>query len=249
MRPYYDDDRPLPPPYAPGYGQYYGGGAPRRVVYLPPPAPRPYHGPRTSSREIFDLTLAVAVLTLIFGMPYGGVAVLMRLPAVDIAFLFGTALLAVVFAILSHELMHKYVAQKYGCWAEFRRSDMWLVMGVLLSLSGFAFIAAPGAVMIAGPVTRESNGKISAAGPGTNAVVAMLFFPLAIFTGGPTNILGAVFSQIVVVSTMLGIFNMLPIMPFDGSKVWKWNAGAYLGLLGLLVAIAIGAYFKGIFFA
>ena len=27
---------------------------------------------------------------------------------------------------LGHELMHKYVAQRYGCWAEFRANDFML---------------------------------------------------------------------------------------------------------------------------
>jgi Zn-dependent protease len=37
-------------------------------------------------------------------------------------------------------------------------------------------------------------------------------------------------------NTLLALFNMIPIMPLDGAKVLKWNAGVYV-----LCVVAMGA--------
>ena len=77
---------------------------------------------------------------------------------------------------LLHELAHKFVAQYYGCEAEFRSMDQMLYFAVGLSLFVGILFAAPGAVMIAGGVTRKENGIISVAGPLTNYVLAGIFY-------------------------------------------------------------------------
>ena len=234
-----DDDRdPYPSPY-PGR---YGNAPLPRLAYLEPPV---YRGPRTSSREILDLTIAVAVLTIVFGMPAGGALTLAGAPLWLIGALFGFAFVAVMLSIFPHELAHKFLAQKYGCWAEFRRNDTFLMLSLFLSLFGGFGIAAPGAVMIAGPVTTETNGKISAVGPGTNCLMGALLFPVAMFGGG-FPLVQYLAIQIIWVNVILGIFNMIPFWIFDGAKIWKWNAGAYIGLLALLVSLGAGVYISGI---
>ncbi|MDI6855821.1 MAG: site-2 protease family protein, partial [Candidatus Thermoplasmatota archaeon] len=84
--------------------------------------------------------------------------------------IFPIALLAVATGFLLHELMHKLVAQKYGCWAEYRAFPFGLVLALLMSAAGFVF-AAPGAVYIMGSITKKENGKISLAGPLINIVI------------------------------------------------------------------------------
>ena len=131
--------------------------------------------------------------------------------------------LTVGVGFLLHELAHKLVAQKYHCKAEFRSFDQMLVLALAMSFFGFVF-AAPGAVMIHGHITRSQYGKISAAGPLTNFIVAVLFLPLA-------------FSQIPLAATIgfygatinswLGIFNLIPFGNFDGRKIFYWNKFAY----------------------
>jgi len=44
-----------------------------------------------------------------------------------------------------------------------------------MSFIGGIVFAAPGAVMIMGMVSREENGRIAAAGPITNMVIAVIF--------------------------------------------------------------------------
>jgi Zn-dependent protease len=213
---------------------------PPRVGFYPPPG---YRAPRTSRQEMIDLSIAVAVLTIVFGMPYGGVMTLLGAPLWLIGALFGFSFVAVMLSIFPHELAHKFVAQRYGYWAEFRRNDQFLVISLLLSLFGGFGIAAPGAVMIAGPVTTESNGKISAVGPGTNCLMGALIFPVALF-GGNYPLVQYLAAQIVWVNVILGIFNMMPFWIFDGAKVWKWNAGVYICLLALLIVLGVGVYFS-----
>ena len=91
---------------------------------------------------------------------------------------------------LLHQLAHKFVAQKYGCVAEFRAFDQMLYLAVGLAFFvGFIF-AAPGAVMIRGYVDRRKNGIISIAGPAVNIMLAVIFLILL-------NILASILNFIV----------------------------------------------------
>ena len=105
---------------------------------------------------------------------------------------------------LLHEIAHKFVAQKYNCWAEFRADNKMLILMILMSFMGFLF-AAPGAVMIQGNITKRRNGIISIAGPATNMGLAVIF--LAIFFFTPFKLLGFFGAQ---VNTFIGLFNLLP---------------------------------------
>jgi Zn-dependent protease len=147
-------------------------------------------------------------------------------------YLFGLAALSVFAGFLVHELSHKFVARRYGCWAEFRADYRMLGFAIITAFFGFLF-AAPGAVMIAGNVDRERNGKISLAGPGANLVVAVTCLSVSMLTGA-TGSADNVLWGLLTFSVILGGFNMIPIMPFDGAKIWHWNKPVYI--LTLLVA-------------
>jgi Zn-dependent protease len=139
--------------------------------------PHYQRGIRTSRKELIDLAKAWFILGLAFAIVMNGfkldpgfaVALFISLFTIGIGFLF-------------HELAHKFVAQRYGCFAEFRSFDNMLLLALIMSFFGFIF-AAPGAVMIAGHLTRSQNGKISAAGPTMNILVSLFFLPL-IFSSG-----------------------------------------------------------------
>ena len=79
---------------------------------------------------------------------------------------------AVMTGFLLHELAHKWMAQKYGCWAEYRGNRNGLLLALLMGAFGF-LIAAPGAVMVAGHVTPRQHGHIAAVGPLTNIALAL----------------------------------------------------------------------------
>lgn len=148
--------------------------------------------------------------------------------------------LTVGIGFLLHELMHKYVAQRYGLRAEFRASYNMLFLAIFFSFLGF-IIAAPGAVFIRGRLTKERNGKISLAGPMTNIILAFLFLIPVLFFNFE-GILGLFFYYGLSINSLLALFNLIPIMPFDGAKVLAWNKGIYLISVLLALGLFIGSY-------
>jgi len=141
---------------------------------------------------------------------------------------FVIALFTVGVSFIVHEMSHKLVAQRYGSWAEFRMSPFMLVLMLFLVYEfGFLF-AAPGAVMIyGGNVGRKENGRISLAGPLSNLLLGLAFFPLLSETG----ILYEMGRYGVLINIALALFNMIPFSVFDGRKVWAWNKLVYLGMV------------------
>src|SRR3990167_6694949 len=129
----------------------------------------------TSEVELRDILKAWIAVSIAFG-------IILSTSVSDFYSKFIIASLTVGIGFLFHELGHKIVAQRYGCFAEFRSFDNMLILAIAMSFFGFIF-AAPGAVMISGHVTKGRNGRISAAGPIINLILAlaflfMIFIPL-----------------------------------------------------------------------
>ncbi|WP_258084811.1 site-2 protease family protein [Thermococcus thermotolerans] len=178
-------------------------------------------------REIEDLLISFLVLTLLFSnfdpysLPYAAVAVLT-------AFLF-------------HELAHRQVARHYGYRAYYKRWETGILLALLVGiatrlLTGTAWIfAALGAVQVYAPYavdSREAFGRIALAGPLTNiavGAVALVFLR----TSHPFTALWWVFRTTATVNLWLAFFNLLPFPPLDGSKVVRWNAGAWAVSIGV----------------
>src|SRR5207249_249894 len=47
-------------------------------------------------------------------------------------------------------------------------------------------------------------------------------------------------------NVILAGFNMIPVMPFDGSKVWAWNKAVYAGILVVALALYLSGVYLGI---
>ncbi len=183
-----------------------------------------------SKTEIKDLTIAIIVITLIYSLMFSRS---MKNGVNGIIMLIPIALVTVGLSFILHELGHKFVAQKYGFFAEFRRSDKGLILAFVTALLGYIFIA-PGAVMIGSPTGRmseEENGKISIAGPLVNIALALLFIGLVItirplITNVNMSTMIYLYLTAIIgfnVNSYLALFNLLPIPPLDGSKVIGWN--------------------------
>jgi Zn-dependent protease len=185
-----------------------------------------------SSVEIRHLLRAWIFVSLAF-------AILMVGFSLDAKFIVGFVFAAITAGIgfLGHELMHKYVAQRYGCWAEFRANDFMLGLMVLLSFFGFIF-AAPGGVYIRNHVTTRKNGVISLAGPLTNLVFGFVFAGLTFVLPQELAPLG---TYGMFINFWLGFFNMLPLPGIDGSKVWAWTKPLYIAVFIASIALAFGA--------
>ena len=236
-------DRPLwNDPYAAPRGYSY------EVRFRGPSSPSTYRrgepagplGMRFSRVEVVQLFLSVVVLTLAFGIVFAREA----RGSVDVGILPYTvalALPAVLSGFVLHELGHKFTAQRFGAWSEYRA--LYLGLLIALALSPWVLLAAPGAVMISGALRRSDNGRISLAGPMTNFVIVLACVPAYILLttahfgeiagmdpdpdlGASALAAGAVF-YMVWVNVLLAAFNLLPLPPLDGSKVARWSPAVW----------------------
>jgi len=159
-----------------------------------------------------------------------------------IAFLISGLTLGLGFIL--HELMHKFVAQNYGLHAEFQPYYRGIYIAIALAFIGIIF-AAPGAVMIWGrKITKSQNGKISIAGPITNIILAILFLIPLLIIGETTSVFINLFLEFgLKINAILAVFNMIPVMPFDGSKVIAWNKPIYYITVAIAAVLAIYALF------
>lgn len=175
----------------------------------------------TSKTEIIHLTIAWMGVSVAFSMSsfrYG----------YDISQALIVSLVGVGSAFIFHELAHKFTAQYYGYWSEFRMNPNMLIFAVLLaSMTGVVF-AAPGAVQIFGMgVTRSQNGKISVSGAVINILLVLLFLPFTNVAG----FVGAVARYGAFINSMVAAFNMIPFGVLDGRKVLMWNPKVFLMIL------------------
>ncbi|MEM5778760.1 MAG: hypothetical protein QXD43_01100 [Candidatus Aenigmatarchaeota archaeon] len=153
-------------------------------------------------------------------------------------------LVIIVFVFVFHEMAHRYLARKYGCFAEYRLWPLGLLLALLSSFTGIIF-AAPGAVYIlpysrkkfaftVAHLTKKEYGKISLAGPLTNIIVGLAALAVSLFY--PLNF----FLILAEISLFLALFNLLPLFPLDGSKVLAWNKNIWITVF--LIAL-IGVIF------
>ncbi len=193
---------------------------------------------RFSAFELRELGKAWFAISLAFAIALTGISFssLGKIFTIGFTIPFIFAGLTVGIAFLGHELSHKFLAQKYGCFAEFMANTQMLILALICSLFGFIF-AAPGAVVIHGQIRRDQYGKVSAAGIIANLVMGIVFLLLMLFVNTPE------LKQFLLygcnVNSWLAIFNMLPLMPFDGVKVLMWNRKAYFALAAACVGFAV----------
>ena len=171
-----------------------------------------------SLKEVRDLVIAALVLAFLFAYPFpAGCGSLECIGARTAIFL-----LLVSTSFLGHELSHRMVARHFGSYAEFQMWPSALVFaaGLRILIPGFPVFAAPGAVMFS-PFSKKhlfvdtkEVGMIGLAGPLANVARALLFYFLL---PGDLGATGAY------INLSLGMFNMWPIGPLDGAKVFKWS--------------------------
>ncbi len=190
---------------------------------------------RFSQREVSDLLISWIVLSVAFaifieGGLRNGPAPVLNMVKNPLSVL--KMLIIVGSAFLLHELSHKYVAQEYGLWAEYRKWNWGLIMATLLSLTGYVLFATPGAVMIMSPGwSPEVEAKTSIAGPIANITVGIV--ALLAYAGYFSSFL----VELASINFFLAVFNLLPIPPMDGSKVLKYNGMMWGVTFGLAAAL------------
>ena len=217
-----------------------------------------------SKTEKEHLALAMGAFTVALGlMQVGGIFSISSLGiapwVIGILLSMPVMFIAIGPAFLLHEIGHKIVAKKNGCWAEFRADPRGLRNGVLIAaLLGIVFMA-PGAVMVAGLVTRRQNGHIAVAGPLVNLSLFIIGVPLwgavigltgaAEFANTAYLVNGSLVWQSMVfdigfywlgANLFLGLFNMLPFGPLDGLKVKDWNESVFYLVLAIFAVPVVG---------
>jgi Zn-dependent protease len=199
-------------------------------------------GSRFSQEEIKHLFIAYIVLVICFSLVlstgWGGILSGIN----EWMFLYiglPVSLIAVGLGFILHEVAHKFTAQRYGCWSEFRYDQRGLMWALVLSAIIGIVWAAPGATWFSGRVTKKENAIISLAGPAVNMTIAIVIIPLIIIL--PASYLTVYLLLSGWIIAFLAVFNLLPISPLDGSKIWKWNIGVYV--LAFAVAIGILAFY------
>ncbi|MFC1731414.1 site-2 protease family protein [candidate division KSB1 bacterium] len=198
-----------------------------------------------SEIEVQDLFKAWIALSVAFAILIGG-------DIFSISFLYNFILSAVTVGVgfILHEMGHKFMAQRYGCFAEFRSFDMMLLLAIAMSFLGFIF-AAPGAVMISGRVNLARSGRISLAGPLMSLALGVIFVVLLYVQVFDVKIVMSVFEtstdifllpwKFLVcyigakINMFIALFNLLPVSVLDGKKILAWNKTIY----GIMVAVTV----------
>ena len=192
---------------------------------------------RFSVEETKDLLIAWLMISLAFAILFSEGSYFTSIFLLS----FIISLLTAGIGFLLHELMHKFTAQKYHLWAEFRANYSMLFLAVAFSFFGF-IIAAPGAVIIRGFTTREKNGKIALAGPTANIILAIIFL-VSLFLIDGTAITTLFFNYGFTINALLALFNLIPFPIFDGYKVYNWNKQVYYISVSLSALLFLSTFF------
>jgi Zn-dependent protease len=199
---------------------------------------------RISRRERFDLIMAWLAISVAFSLIFPRANLSQYLTSLSLS------MLTVGVGFVLHELAHKFTAMHYGYWAEFRKDNIMLLVAVVLAALVGVVFAAPGATMIYGAgITREQNGKISAAGPLTNLLLCIPFALVLLLSGwlapigAGWNLLSLIGVVGLQVNAMIAAFNMLPVSVLDGRKVLAWNPAVFVVLIVAAFGILIATFY------
>ncbi|HEB14039.1 MAG TPA: peptidase M50 [candidate division WWE3 bacterium] len=198
-----------------------------------------------SKEEVRDLIKAWIAISLAVSIAIVGLDAVRTLGFAVLIRAFVVYALTVGVAFLSHEILgHKFLAQRRGLFAEFKADDLFLMLAVFLSFTGFVFVA-PGAVVISGVTRIDTYGKIAAGGPLVNIVLASIFSILArsgfelylpLYAGQGIDLITTSYQ----INAWLALFNLLPLGVLDGAKVLAWNKGVWVALAGASALLFLG---------
>jgi Zn-dependent protease len=178
--------------------------------------------------ELQEMLISMLAIVLAFSIAVWGIGVI---------FTSGFAIKAIILmftvgiGFMTHEMGHKYAAEKFGSPTRFVMWPQGIIFMLLLAPLGFVF-AAPGAVYIYKKMGRRENGIISLAGPLMNMLLFVIFagviFLSSIFNFGLSSTVYMICALGMWINAMLATFNLLPIFILDGAKVMAWDFKIWL---------------------
>jgi Zn-dependent protease len=213
----------------------------KRIFYIEP-------------REALEIIISVLAISFAFTILFAGLGSVFTAP-----FEFGLFMLTSVVTVgagfVLHEMGHKIAAIYYGAYARFQMWVQGLVFMIITSLLGVLF-AAPGAVYIYAPnIGKRENGLISLSGPFVNFLIMLVFFAMSfvmpLYLGGYfsfnlkplVQILGIDRFEVwrfgAYINFILCMFNMLPVFPLDGSKIFGWSKLAWVSFLVMIFVVGV----------
>jgi len=149
--------------------------------------------------------------------------------------------IALTLSFLLHELAHKFSAQHFGLWAEFRTTMQGALITIISMLLPLFKIISPGAMMIAGPATKETTGKIALSGPLTNITLSTIFIIAA--TTFQNEFFWTTAGIVAAINALIAFFNLIPFGVMDGLKIYWWNKKVWT--LAFIASIALMIYTYG----
>ena len=188
------------------------------------------------------------------------------------------SLLILIYSAILHEIAHGYVADRLGdptarlvgrlTLNPVNHIDpvMSVILPLVLILTGSPVVFGAAKPVPVDPFNLRDGRKdmaiVSLAGPATNfllAILAALLFKLLGFgfLGNYTLLAGWFLITVVKLNLLLGIFNLIPLPPLDGSKIFalilpEKEANSYLALgsigffiIFFLLAFPIGGFSLG----
>jgi len=192
-----------------------------------------------TNEELRNIIVAILVMSVIFWI------YVFSFPDYNWFFV---SLIIVFFSFFLHEMGHKFVARKLGCMATYKIWPTGLLIGIItiffgliiegLRNSGFAFIAL--GFMEIMPysfgrwgfkvvrLTPKDLGLISLSGVGINIILAIFF---KMFPGM------WLFDKLAYFNALFALFNLLPIPPLDGSKIFMWKMWLWLLLMFITILL------------
>lgn len=93
--------------------------------------------------------------------------------------------------------------------------------------------------MFRGNSRNFETGRIAAAGPMANIIIAGVTFPLFLYVFYDAGLIVSVVGFICLINAFLATFNLLPFGPLDGVKIIRWNVNVWIFMLIISVILAI----------
>ncbi len=181
------------------------------------------------------------------------------------------SLVVLLFSAILHEIAHGYVAERLGdptaklsgrlTLNPLKHIDpfMSIILPLLLLISHSPVIFGGAKPVPVDPFNLREGRKdlaiVSLAGPLTNFLLAIVAaLSLHLINGDTNSLVGSLLQIIIQLNLLLGIFNLLPIPPLDGSKLFalllpERDAQAYLSMSSIgffiiffLLAFPIGGF-------
>ncbi|MBL7147875.1 MAG: M50 family metallopeptidase [Nanoarchaeota archaeon] len=174
----------------------------------------------TNLSEIISIIIVIIILGYIFS---GYIKIYKE----DFIKNFKFAILVTSPAVILHELGHKFAAIALGVSAYFKMWTFGLILGIVLRLFHSPFLLlAPGYVNISQTIPSYQLALVAFAGPFVN-IVLWVGASLMLKKRRLKRRTLIALHLTKIINMWLFIFNMLPIPPLDGSKVFGYLLGFY----------------------